>query len=75
VLTSRFRVVVSVSSFDSLMTDVVVVDYESLAGVVDLLYFHDALVVVVVQRHQCQQWMRQKKKRRERELLSYPWMR
>jgi hypothetical protein len=37
------------------MTDVVVVvDYESLAGVVDLLYFHDALVVVVVQRRQRQ---------------------
>ena len=47
-LTSRFRVV-SVSSSDSLMTDVVVVDYESLAGVVDLLDFHDSLVVVAVQ--------------------------
>lgn len=72
-LTSGFRVVVSVSSFDSMTDVVVVVDYESLAGVVDLLYFHDVLVVVV-QQYQRQQWMRQKR-RRERELLSYPWMR
>lgn len=73
-LTSRFHVVVFVSSFDSLMTDVVVVvDYESL-GVVDLLYFHDVLVVVGVQRQQRQRWMRQKK-RKERELLSYPLVR